>query len=124
MELRERDARTLSCCDFGYLLIYKRTFVVHSEEEINVGVNAFFNQLKEMYGFRRLICGKFVYKSGLILEETTLITPKIFFDKRVTFLESRIQTVEGLIHNYDEASSEQKNPGGPPTIDKLACLSE
>ncbi|GFY12466.1 hypothetical protein TNCV_1798881 [Trichonephila clavipes] len=33
-----------------------------------------------MNGFRHLICGKFVNKSALMLEETTLNTPKILHD--------------------------------------------
>ena len=51
----------------------------HSEEEIDVAINAFFFHIfQEINGLRHLICGKFGYKSALMLEETTLNTPKIF----------------------------------------------
>ncbi|PRD27595.1 UNVERIFIED_CONTAM: hypothetical protein NCL1_34917 [Trichonephila clavipes] len=48
----------------------------HSED-IDGAINAFFHQFQEMKGFKHSICGKFVYKSALMLEETTLNTPKI-----------------------------------------------
>ncbi|PRD30667.1 UNVERIFIED_CONTAM: hypothetical protein NCL1_25724 [Trichonephila clavipes] len=54
-----------------------RGSLFHSEEDIDVAINVFFHQFQEMNGFRHLICGKFVYKSALMLEGTTLNTPKI-----------------------------------------------
>ncbi|PRD33737.1 UNVERIFIED_CONTAM: hypothetical protein NCL1_16747 [Trichonephila clavipes] len=50
---------------------------IYSEEEINAAINAFFHKFQEINGFRHLISGKFVYKDALILDETTLNTPKI-----------------------------------------------
>ncbi|PRD28127.1 UNVERIFIED_CONTAM: hypothetical protein NCL1_33352 [Trichonephila clavipes] len=52
----------------------------HSEEDIDVAINAFFHQFQEMKGFRHLICGKFVYKRELMLEETTFNIPKILLE--------------------------------------------
>ena len=48
----------------------------HSEEETDVAINAFFHLFQEINGLRHLICEKFVYKSALMLEETTLNTNK------------------------------------------------
>ncbi|GFS77240.1 hypothetical protein TNCV_3758281 [Trichonephila clavipes] len=47
-----------------------------NEEEINVGINAFCASITRNKGFEALNLRKFVYKSALILEETTLNTPK------------------------------------------------
>ena len=49
----------------------------HSEEKINVTIKSFFHLFQEINGLRHLFCGKFVYKSALMLEETALNTPKI-----------------------------------------------
>ncbi|GFX53916.1 histone-lysine N-methyltransferase SETMAR [Trichonephila clavipes] len=49
----------------------------HSEEEIDVAINTFFLQFQKRNGLRHSIGGKFAYKSALMLEETTLNTPKI-----------------------------------------------
>ena len=48
----------------------------HSQE-IDVAINAIFHQFQEMNGLMHLNCGKFDYKSALMLKETSLNTPKI-----------------------------------------------
>ena len=72
----------LSMCDFWLFFHLKKNLRgrrFHSEEEISVAINAcFFINSREINGLRHLICGKFVNKSALMLEETTLNTPKIF----------------------------------------------
>ncbi|GFV66968.1 histone-lysine N-methyltransferase SETMAR [Trichonephila clavipes] len=70
----------LAMCDFWLSINLKKNLRgrhFHSEEDIDVAINAFFHQFQEMNGFRYLIFGKFLYKSALMLEETTLNTPKI-----------------------------------------------
>ena len=59
----------LAMCDFWLffnLINNLRGRRFHSEEEIDVVINAFFHQFQEMNGLRHLMCGKFVYKSALI----------------------------------------------------------
>lgn len=70
----------LAMCDFWLFLNLKKNLRgrrFHSEEEIDTTINAFFHRFQEMTGLRHLICGKLVYKSALMLKETTLNTPKI-----------------------------------------------
>ncbi|GFT38177.1 hypothetical protein TNCV_4052621 [Trichonephila clavipes] len=56
-----------------------------------------------MNGLRHLLCGKFVYKSALMLE-TTLNTPKILYvfcgcgSLIVKVMDSKTSHVEGLMH--------------------------
>ena len=71
----------LAMCDFWLFFNLKKNLRgrrFHSEEEIDATINALFHRFQEMTGLRQLICGKFVYKSALMLEETTLNTPKFW----------------------------------------------
>ncbi|GFW29780.1 histone-lysine N-methyltransferase SETMAR [Trichonephila clavipes] len=70
----------LAMCDFWLLFNAKKNLGglrFHSEEEIDVAINAFFHPFQELNGLRHFICGKFVYKSALMLEKTSLNTSKI-----------------------------------------------
>ena len=72
----------LAMCDFWLFFNLKRNLSkchFHSEEEIDVAINVFFHQFQEINGLRHLICRKFIYKKALMLEKTTLNTPKILY---------------------------------------------
>ncbi|GFW80211.1 histone-lysine N-methyltransferase SETMAR [Trichonephila clavipes] len=71
----------LAMCDFWLFINPKKNLRgrLFNSEDIDVAINVFFHQFQETNGSRHLLCGKFTYKSALMLEETTLSTPKMLY---------------------------------------------